>query len=138
MENGQRTKSTKGTPQGGVISPLLANIFLHDVLDVWFHRYARPLIEGRAQLVRYADDFVIACEHKADAERFHKGIYPRFEKFGLTLHPRRRSSCHSSVRLPAAQTIRRAGLPRIHSLLVAIAEGQLGHLPEDNGFAPES
>ena len=87
MEDGQRTKPTKGTPQGGVISPLLANIFLHDVLDVWFHRYARPLIRGRASLVRFADDFVILCEHKGDAERFHKGIYPRFAKFGLTLHP---------------------------------------------------
>lgn len=87
MEKGLRTKPTKGTPQGGVISPLLSNIFLHDVLDVWFDRYARPLIDGRAKLVRFADDFVILCEHKADAERFHKGIYPRFEKFGLTLHP---------------------------------------------------
>ncbi len=87
MEDGLRSKPTKGTPQGGVISPLLANIFLHDVLDAWFHRYARPLVRGRVELVRYADDFVILCEHKDDAERFHKGIYPRFEKFGLTLHP---------------------------------------------------
>ncbi len=87
MEDGQRTKPTKGTPQGGVISPLLANIFLHEVLDVWFHRYAKPQIGGHAELVRFADDFVILCDRKADAERFYKGIFPRFEKFGLTLHP---------------------------------------------------
>ncbi len=87
MEDGQRTKPTKGTPQGGVISPLLANVFLHEVLDVWFHRYAKPLIGGHAELVRFADDFVILCDRKADAERFYKGIFPRFEKFGLTLHP---------------------------------------------------
>ncbi len=87
MEDGQRTKPTKGTPQGGVISPLLANIFLHEVLDAWFHRYAKPLIGGRAELVRYADDFVILCDRKEDAERFYKGVFPRFEKFGLILHP---------------------------------------------------
>ncbi|MFT7543225.1 MAG: RNA-directed DNA polymerase [Gammaproteobacteria bacterium] len=87
MEDGQRTKPTKGTPQGGLISPLLANIFLHEVLDAWFYRYAKPLIGGHAELVRFADDFVILCDRKADAERFYKGILPRFEKFGLTLHP---------------------------------------------------
>jgi len=87
MEDGQRIKPTRGTPQGGVISPLLANIFLHEVLDAWFYRHALPLVRGQARLVRYADDFVILCERKDDAERFHQGIYPRFEKFGLTLHP---------------------------------------------------
>ncbi len=87
VEDGQRTKPTKGTPQGRVISPLLANIFLHEVLDAWFHRYAKPQIGGHAELVRFADDFVILCDRKADAERFCKGIFPRFEKFGLTLHP---------------------------------------------------
>jgi len=85
--DGPRTRPTKGTPQGGVISPLLANIFLHDALDAWFHRHARPLIGGRAELVRFADDFVILCDRKEDAERFYKGIFPRFEKFGLILHP---------------------------------------------------
>ncbi len=87
LEDGRRTTPEAGTPQGGVISPMLSNIYLHEVLDAWFHRYARPLVGGRCELVRFADDFVILCERKEDAERFFKGIYPRFEKFGLVLHP---------------------------------------------------
>lgn len=87
MENGQRSRPTKGTPQGGVISPLLANVILHTVLDQWFEHYAKPKIGGRAQLIRFADDFVIICDRKEDAERFYAGIFPRFAKFGLELHP---------------------------------------------------
>lgn len=89
VEQGIRTISEEGTPQGGVISPLLANIFLHHVLDSWFYRYARPQLRGRVELVRYADDFVLLCEFKEDAERLYKGIHPRFEKYGLALHPKK-------------------------------------------------
>jgi len=56
LEDGRRVRPTEGTPQGGVISPLLANIYLHEVLDVWFHREVRPRLRGRAELIRYADD----------------------------------------------------------------------------------
>lgn len=87
MERGQRTTPTAGTPQGGVISPLLANIYLHDVLDVWFEHLARPQLRGRAQLVRYADDFVILCEHDDDARRLHAALPGRFGQYGLELHP---------------------------------------------------
>lgn len=87
MEEGRRTRPTAGTPQGGVISPLLSNIYLHDVLDVWFERHARPRVGGRARLIRYADDFVILCDRKSDAERFYAGIFHRFARFGLDLHP---------------------------------------------------
>lgn len=87
MENGQRTRPEMGTPQGGVISPLLANIVLHTVLDEWFENHARPKIGGNARLIRFADDFVILCDRKEDAERFYAGIFPRFAKFGLELHP---------------------------------------------------
>src|SRR5258708_16177999 len=62
MEDGERKRTDSGTPQGGVISPMLANIFLHDVLDTWFERDVRPRLGGRAKLVRFADDFVIAFE----------------------------------------------------------------------------
>jgi RNA-directed DNA polymerase len=71
----------------GVISPLLANIYLHEVLDEWFVNDVQPRLSGRATLVRYADDFVIAFTHKVDAERVLDVLPKRFGKYGLTLHP---------------------------------------------------
>lgn len=76
-----------GTPQGGVISPLLANIFLHHVLDEWFVREVQPRLKGRAHLVRYADDLVLAFEREDDARRVFEVLPKRFERFGLKLHP---------------------------------------------------
>lgn len=87
LEQGERTIPEAGTPQGGVISPLLANIFLHDVLDVWFEQRVRPRLQGRARLIRYADDFVIACEHESDAQRIFAALPERFAEHGLELHP---------------------------------------------------
>ena len=87
MEAGCIASSDTGTPQGGVISPLLANVFLHEVLDKWFEREVQPRLKGRAFLVRYADDFVIGCSCEEDARRI-MGVLPhRFGKYGLTLHP---------------------------------------------------
>lgn len=77
----------EGTPQGGVISPLLANIYLHHVLDDWFVRTVQPTLEGRAVMVRYADDVAVLFERKQDAERFLTELPERFGSFGLTLHP---------------------------------------------------
>ena len=77
----------EGTPQGGVISPLLANIYLHEVLDDWFVRVVRPAIAGSAALVRYADDLVVLFERRVDAVRFLDVLPKRFGKYGLTLHP---------------------------------------------------
>jgi RNA-directed DNA polymerase len=76
-----------GTPQGGVISPLLANVYLHEVLDEWFVREVQPRLSGRAVLVRYADDFVFVFARKSDAERVLDVLPKRFGKYGLTLHP---------------------------------------------------
>jgi len=76
-----------GTPQGGVISPLLANIYLHEVLDEWFVRDVQPRLRGRAVLVRYADDFVFVFARKDDAERVFGVLPKRFGKYGLELHP---------------------------------------------------
>lgn len=87
MEEGAVRHPDTGVPQGGVISPLLANVYLHEVLDVWFERTAKPRLTGRAELFRYADDFVIVCEHKTDAERLLAVLHKRFEKYGLRLHP---------------------------------------------------
>jgi RNA-directed DNA polymerase len=77
----------EGTPQGGVISPLLANIYLHEVLDEWFVREVRPRLHGRATLVRYADDFVFIFERKDDATRTLDVLPEQFGKYGLELHP---------------------------------------------------
>ena len=77
----------KGTPQGGVISPILANIFLHHVLDEWFVKEIQPLLKGRSFLIRFADDTVFGFEYESDARLVMKVLVKRFEKFGLTIHP---------------------------------------------------
>jgi RNA-directed DNA polymerase len=76
-----------GTPQGGVISPILANIYLHEVVDEWFVRDVRSRLQGRAVLMRYADDMVFVFAQKADAERVLEVLPKRFGKYGLVLHP---------------------------------------------------
>jgi group II intron reverse transcriptase/maturase len=87
MEEGAIYHPDSGTPQGGVISPLLANVFLHEVLDVWFEREVKPRLKGRASLVRYADDFVIVFVLEQDARRVEEVLGKRFAKYGLRLHP---------------------------------------------------
>ena len=87
LEAGELHRPDEGTPQGGVISPLLANVYLHEVLDAWFERDVRPRLEGRALLVRYADDAVLAFSSERDARRVYEVIGKRFAKYGLTLHP---------------------------------------------------
>lgn len=77
----------EGTPQGGVISPLLANIYLHTVLDEWFVRDVQPVLARKAEMVRFADDLVVLFESKQDAERFLAVLPKRFGRYGLTLHP---------------------------------------------------
>jgi len=86
-ENDSLTHPDAGTPQGGVISPLLANIYLHTVLDEWFEHEVKPRLTGRAFLIRFADDFVVVFEHESDARRVLEVLPKRFAKFGLTLHP---------------------------------------------------
>jgi RNA-directed DNA polymerase len=87
MEEGEVRRTEEGSPQGGVISPLLANIYLHEVLDVWFEQGVRPRMRGRVRLIRYADDFVICFEREDDARRIAEVLPKRFAKYGLTLHP---------------------------------------------------
>jgi RNA-directed DNA polymerase len=85
MEQGIREESKEGTPQGGVISPLLANIYLHYVLDLWFMRIVRKHLKGKAYMVRYADDFVCCFEYEEDAGRFYKALKERLKKFNLEI-----------------------------------------------------
>ena len=88
IDAGLEVDVVRGTPQGAVISPLLANVYLHHVLDRWFAREWRPReVRGEAYLVRYADDFVLGFEHRSDAERFMEAMRERFASFGLEVHP---------------------------------------------------
>jgi len=87
MEHGGVHYPEEGCPQGGVISPLLSNVYLHEVLDAWFEQEIVPRLQGKAKLVRFADDAVIVFEHASDAERVQKVLPKRFARYGLELHP---------------------------------------------------
>jgi RNA-directed DNA polymerase len=87
LEEGCLSYPETGTPQGGVISPLLANVYLHYVLDVWFEQEVQPRLKGRAFLIRYADDFVMGFACAADARKVLEVLPKRFGKYGLTVHP---------------------------------------------------
>jgi RNA-directed DNA polymerase len=87
QEDGALTYPETGTPQGGVLSPLLANVYLHYVLDVWFKEEVQPRLQGSAFLIRYADDFVMGFACEEDARRVLEVLPKRFGKYGLTLHP---------------------------------------------------
>ncbi len=86
MEDGMIHYPQEGTPQGGVISPLLSNLYLHEVLDRWFEQEVRPRLESEAALIRYADDYVVLCTSKRDAERIEAVLPKRFGKYGLEIH----------------------------------------------------
>jgi group II intron reverse transcriptase/maturase len=86
-EKGEWSKATVGTPQGAVISPLLANIYLHYVLDLWVQVWRKRQARGEVYIVRYADDFVVCFQNKTDGERFLRALKDRLQKFELTLHP---------------------------------------------------
>lgn len=86
-EDGRWTRTTVGTPQGAVISPLLANIYLHYVLDTWVFKWRRTEAKGDVIIVRYADDFVAGFQERKEAEQFWKLLKERLEEYGLTLHP---------------------------------------------------
>jgi group II intron reverse transcriptase/maturase len=86
-EAGEVTQPEAGTPQGSVLSPMLSNVFLHEVLDCWFEREAKPRLHGRAEEIRFADDFVVVCEKREDAELLLELVRARFESYGLAIHP---------------------------------------------------
>jgi group II intron reverse transcriptase/maturase len=87
LEGTQLQHPEAGTPQGGVISPLLGNVYLHEVLDKWFYDTVRPALLGPGTLIRYADDFAIVCANEKDAQRILEALPRRFAQFGLTIHP---------------------------------------------------
>ncbi len=85
IDDGKFEKSEAGTPQGGIASPLFANIYLHFVLDLWFTKVVKPRSLGHMQLIRYCDDFVVCCESRQDAEEFLVALKERLAKFGLSV-----------------------------------------------------
>ena len=87
METGTVQYPQAGTPQGGVVSPLLSNLYLHEVLDQWFEHIVKPRMQGRTCMVRFADDVVMAFERESDARRVLAALAKRFDKYGLQLHP---------------------------------------------------
>src|SRR5262249_15404919 len=87
LDKGIYTVPETGAPQGGVLSPLLSNMFLHYVLDQWFKQEVRPRLKGHAFLIRYADDFVIGTAREDDARRIMDVLPKRMSKYGLTVHP---------------------------------------------------
>ena len=87
LEDGKRIRSEEGTPQGGSISPLLANVYLHYVFDLWVQQWRKRNATGDMVVVRFADDFVVGFEHRSDAERFLGELVERFRQFALELHP---------------------------------------------------
>jgi len=97
--DGQVIHPETGTPQGGIVSPVLANVYLHNALDLWFEHVVKPRCRGQALLCRYADDFVCAFASKDDAERFFAVLAKRLEKFGLQVAPEKtRLVCFSRAR----------------------------------------
>jgi retron-type reverse transcriptase len=87
LEEGRLMHPVTGTPQGGVISPLLANLYLHEVVDRWFEEEVKPRLGGRAVLIRYADDLLIVFAGERDARRVEKVLPKRVARYGLQLHP---------------------------------------------------
>jgi RNA-directed DNA polymerase len=87
IEDGRLLVTETGTGQGQVISPLLANIYLHYVLDAWFEHEVKPRLRGQAAEIRYADDFILCFQYREDAERVREVLPKRFARYGLTLHP---------------------------------------------------
>ena len=138
MEDGAVTHPEAGSPQGGVISPVLANVYLHYVLDQWFAREVQPRLKGRAYVVRYADDFVIGFTEDEDARRVMAVLPKRFGKYGLTIHPdktrlvpfRKPQGERKATGRERPGNVR---LPGVHALLGAIPEGELGSEAEDGG-----
>jgi retron-type reverse transcriptase len=87
VDNNLLVKTNVGTPQGSILSPMLANIFLHYVLDTWFEQQVKTHTKGYCELVRYADDYVCLVQYKDDATKIREALDNRFNKYKLTLHP---------------------------------------------------
>jgi hypothetical protein len=105
IENGSWTSFEEGVPQGASVSPLLANVYAHYVLDLWAHQWRTRNARGDVIIVRWADDFVVGFEHREDAERFSIELRDRLSKFGLELNAEKtRSGCSGQAERPGSGT----------------------------------
>ena len=131
LEDGCVTHPGSRLAQGGVVSPMLSNVYLHDVLDDWFEREVKPRLKGRSFLIRYADDFVMGFRCEEDARRVMDVLPKRFGKYGLTLHPEktRLVPFQRPPDRPQRPGDRKAGTPRdirlpgVHPLLGPRSKG---------------
>ena len=117
LEEGQWTQSEEGTPQGGIISPVLANIYLHYAFDLWVAQWRKQNAHGEVIVLRYADDFVVGFEHWEEAEQFQQELAERLKKFNLELHDEKTRLIEFG-RLAATNRARRgAGKPETFNFL---------------------
>jgi RNA-directed DNA polymerase len=116
-EDGKRQPATVGSPQGAVISPLLANIYLHYVFDLWARQWRRRQASGNMLIVRYADDTVVGFEHRSDAERFLEELRVRIAEFALELHPDKTRLIEFGKRAAANRAARQEGKPETFDFL---------------------
>jgi RNA-directed DNA polymerase len=131
MEHGKWTDTEVGSPQGATVSPLLANVFLHYVLDLWVQQWRNRTAHGDLIVVRYCDDFIVGFQHRSDAERFLKELRERFARFRLELHPdKTRLIAFGRYALLDRQRRGQAGSPetfqfsRLHAHRCAVAKGR--------------
>ena len=117
LEDGQRTQREVGTVQGGSISPLLANLYLHYVFDLWVRQWRQKQARGDVIVVRFADDFVVGFEHRHEAERFVAALRERFAPFGLELHPDKTRLLRFGRLAASSARARREGKPQTFNFL---------------------
>ena len=139
MEDGAVTTPEAGSPQGGVISPLLSNVYLHYVLDEWFEKEVKPRLRGQAFLIRYADDFVMGFTQEEDAKRVQAVLPQRLGKYGLAIHPektrlvpfRRPPLAGGGSGSGSGDLTGSVHLIGVHPLLGTFAAGELGGDAQD-------
>ena len=117
LEDGEWSVSEEGTPQGAVASPLLANVYLHYVFDLWAERWRRREAKGNVIILRYADDIVVGFQHEADARRFWDAMRLRFEQFSLALHPEKTRLLEFGRQAAANRMQRGLGKPETFTFL---------------------
>jgi len=117
LEDGEWSVSEEGTPQGAVASPLLANVYLHYVFDLWAERWRRREAKGNVIILRYADDIVVGFQHEADARCFWEALRLRFEQFSLVLHPDKTRLLEFGRYAAANRTQRGLGKPETFTFL---------------------